>query len=353
MKVLQMFLSVSILVAIFLTTAAVARDTGRIDPQADSLKTYVDDVSYYNLQLDAVLIDMSLYFGWAPEEKEAMKKASDEAILHLAYIKKQIEELDTPDAARDMEGIYLEALDKLQMIYDGVELKDLEETDKEFEEFSELVSQYFEIYNKLIQEQSKEEEWKEVVLPHPQFESKKDEEDYDRALGFMEQDQFEKAYDVLQKLRSKYSGASAIENSILLNISDCIVKAFFGSEGEISGAPDPEEKGKDIVEGIINTNDYSPVLFDAFLRWCTLTQGFDYGISTFSKIPNWEYNKKRKKLIKITKTYAKEHPDDRWAERQIELLLFFPNIERGGFMGNSNLTFWADLYSKINEEVEK
>jgi len=319
----------------------------------DGLKTYLDNVSYYHLQLDAVLIDMYLYFGWAPEEKEAMKKASDEAILHLAYVKKQIEELDTPEAAKDMKGIYLEVMDKLQMIYKDVELKDLEETDKGFEEFSDLVSQYFEIYNKLIQEQSKGEEWEEEVLPHPQFESKTDEENYKRALGLMEQDEFGKAYDLLQKLKNKYSGASAIESSILLNISDCIVKALYGSDGEISGVQNPEEKGKDILEGIINANDYSPVLFDAFLRWRTLTQSLEYGMSNFSKIPNWEYNKKRKKLIEIIKTYAKEHPDDTWAERQIELLLILPNIERGGLFGNSNLTFWAGLYSKINEEVEK
>lgn len=319
----------------------------------DSLKSYLDNVTYYNLQLDAVLIDMYLYFGWAPEEKEAMKKASDEAILHLAYIKKQIEELDTPEAARDMEGIHLEVIDKLQKIYKDVESKDLEETDKEFEEFGDLVSQYFEVYNKLLQGQSKEEEWKEETLPHPQFESRTDEEDYNRALEFMEQDEYEKAYDMLQKLRNKYSGTSTIESSILLNISDCIVKALYGSEGGISDVQNPEEKGKDILEGIINANDYSPVLFDAFLRWRTLSQSIEYGMSNFSKIPNWEYNEERKNLIGIIKTYTKEHPDDTWAERQIKLLLFLPNIERGGLFGNSNLTFWAGLYSKINQKVEK
>lgn len=319
----------------------------------DSLKSYLDNVTYYNLQLDAVLIDMYLYLGWGPEEKEAMKKVSDEAILRLECLKQQLGELDTPEAARDMEGIYLEALDRLQNIYRGVESKDLEETDKEFEEFGELVSQYFEVYNELLQEQSKEEEWKEELLPHPQFESKTDEEDYNRALEFMEQDQFEKAYDLLQTLRNKYSGANAIESSILLNISDCIVKALYGSEGGISDVQNPEEKGKDILEGIINANDYSPVLFDTFLRWRTLTQSLEHGMSNFSNIPNWGYNEERKNLIGIIKTYTKEHPDDTWAERQIKLLLFLPNIERGGLFGNSNLTFWAGLYSKINQEVEK
>jgi len=69
---------------------------------------------------------------------------------------------------------------------------------------------------------------------------------------------------------------------------------------------------KDILEGIVNGNDYSPVLFDAFLRWRTLTQSLEYGMSNFSKIP--------------------------------KLLLFLPNISRGGLMGNYNLSFWASLY---------
>ncbi|MFQ5835615.1 MAG: hypothetical protein ACE5HR_06810, partial [bacterium] len=86
------------------------------------------------------------------------------------------------------------------------------------------------------------------------------------------------------------------------------------------------------------------VLFDAFLRWRTLTQSLEYGMSNFSRIPNWEYNKKRKRLIEIIKTYAKEHPDDIWARKQIKLLLSLPNISRGALMGNYNLMFLADLY---------
>ena len=101
---------------------------------------------------------------------------------------------------------------------------------------------------------------------------------------------------------------------------------------------------KDILEGIVNGNDYSPVLFDAFLRWRTLTQSLEYGMSNFSKIPNWDYNKKRKRLIEIIKTCAKEHRDDIWAGKQIKLLLSLPNISRDGLMGNYNLSFWASLY---------
>ena len=59
---------------------------------------------------------MYLYFGWLPDEKEAMEKASDEAILRLKYIKEQVENLDTSEVCKDMEEVYLRALDKLQNI---------------------------------------------------------------------------------------------------------------------------------------------------------------------------------------------------------------------------------------------
>ena len=44
----------------------------------NDLESYLDSMGYYNLQVDAVTTDMYLYFGWLPDEKEAMKKASDE-----------------------------------------------------------------------------------------------------------------------------------------------------------------------------------------------------------------------------------------------------------------------------------
>ena len=44
----------------------------------NDLESYLNSISYYNLQVDAVTTDMYLYFGWLPDEKEAMKKASDE-----------------------------------------------------------------------------------------------------------------------------------------------------------------------------------------------------------------------------------------------------------------------------------
>jgi len=108
----------------------------------NDLESYLDSISYYDLQVGAVTTDIHLYFAWLPDEKEAMKKASDKAILRLKYIKEQVENLDTPKVC------------------------------------------------------------------------------------------------------------------------------------------------KDILEGIVNGNDYSPVLFDAFLRWRTLTQSLEYGMSNFSKIPN-------------------------------------------------------------------
>lgn len=51
----------------------------------NDLQSYLDSISYYNLQVDAVITDMYPYFGWLPDEKDPMKKASDEAILPLKW----------------------------------------------------------------------------------------------------------------------------------------------------------------------------------------------------------------------------------------------------------------------------
>jgi len=42
------------------------------------LESYLDSISYYDLQVGAVTTDMYLYLRWLPDEKEAMKKASGE-----------------------------------------------------------------------------------------------------------------------------------------------------------------------------------------------------------------------------------------------------------------------------------
>lgn len=311
---------------------------------ANDLESYLDSMSYYNLQVGAVTTDMYLYFGWLPDEKEAMKKASNEAILRLEYIKEQIGTLDTPTVGKDMEGVYLRALDRLQDIYSGVELKDIEEIEKEFGEFNELFSQYSRVHSKLYEDQSrKEEQETDTLAPPPQFKSEQDQENYDDALELMKEKEYGRAYDILQELNKTYSGDSPTESFILLHISDCIIRAS-GGDREIPDVENPEEKGKDMVEGIVNGDDYSPVLFDAFLRWRTLTQSLEYGTSNLSKIPNWEYNKKRKRLIEVMKTYAEKHPDDLWARKQIKLLVSLPNISRGGPTGNDNLDFWRSLY---------
>lgn len=44
----------------------------------NELESQLDSISYYNLQVDAVMTDMYLYFDWLLDEKEAMKKASGE-----------------------------------------------------------------------------------------------------------------------------------------------------------------------------------------------------------------------------------------------------------------------------------
>ena len=92
------------------------------------------------------------------------------------------------------------------------------------------------------------------------------------------------------------------------------------------------EKGIILLLEILDSNEYSPVLFEAFRSWRLETQFFWHGMSNMSDIPNWEYNLKRWQVIKTIKKYIESNPDDVWAKAQVRLL-DLPNIHRGGHFG--------------------
>ena len=46
---------------------------------ASSISDYLDKILFSDLQLQAVTVDMYLYLGWFPEEKEGMREASQKA----------------------------------------------------------------------------------------------------------------------------------------------------------------------------------------------------------------------------------------------------------------------------------
>lgn len=306
----------------------------------NELETYLDSMRYYDLQAHAVAIEMELYFGWLWDQKEQMKEAASEAILRLGGIRQEVEALETPQIGEEMERLFLRALTKLEKIYDGVASKDRDTLIREFNVFNDLYLGY-----ELYREELWSEEAKGAALrPSPWFRTNEDRKTYDHAIDLMEKREYAEGYKTLDQLKAKCGCPTATSHFIRLNMADCRIKDFYGRR-EIASLEFPHKVVLEDLQAIIAEGRYSPVFYDAFLRWRTVTQSYLYGMSSLSQIPNWEYNEKRKELIDVIRDYVGEHREDMWARKQKRLLSSLPNIMRGGPMGSTNLNFWDMLYS--------
>ena len=317
---------------------------------ASSFSDYLDKIIFFNLQLQAVTVDMYLYIGWLFEEKKEMKKASENAINDLEELASFVKKSNPPKSLVSLKEEFLKLINRLKDIYQGIEKKDEKEIEKEFTLFAEL-------YNTFIDNLEKAFKYKEFVkLPKDfkiidqEVKLAKTEEDknlYIKAVHFMKKKHFKKAYEIFSQLKDKYKD-TAFGDCIMLKISDCWLKPFTDIEKKKKFVL--EKKGIKILEDIINSKRYSPVLFEAFYKWRTSTQAFYYGMSNMSQIPNKMYNQKRWQLVQVIKRYLKNNPQDIWAKYQIDLLLSLPNIERGGRLGNSNLVHWGILYVDLSKK---
>jgi len=171
---------------------------------------------------------------------------------------------------------------------------------------------------------------------------------YLKAVELIQSKNLVQAYEDLVGLKEKYKDTD-FENCIKLRMSDCLL--MIDTNGQ-NGSADDDEKGIGLLSNILDGQEYSPVLFDAFYKWRTQTQSFYYGMSNMSEIPNWQYNLKRWQAVQTIRQYLKNNPDDAWANAQVGLLLNLPNIGRGGPFGNDNLSHWGKLYTNIKSEAK-
>jgi len=320
---------------------------------ASSISDYLDKILFSDLQLQAVTVDMYLYIGWFPEKKEWMREASQKAINDLEELASFVKESNPPKSLVNLKEEFLKLIDKLKEIYQGIEKKDEKEIEKEFTLFTNLYNAFIDGLKKALKDREfvkLPEDFKQIDQETKLIKSKEDKSLYLEALRFMKEKHFKKAYEILSQLKDKYKD-TAFSDCIMLKISDCWLMSFSDMEDENGFLR--EEKGIKILEDIINSKRYSPVLFEAFYKWRTSTQAFYYGMSNMSQIPNKMYNQKRWQLIKLIKKYLKTHPQDIWAKRQIDLLLSLPNIERGGSFGNSNLAHWGVFFADLDKKAEE
>ena len=130
--------------------------------------------------------------------------------------------------------------------------------------------------------------------------------------------------------------------------SSCKSQVTFGEERWQDGVTDgdPQEEALEALERVVNREGYSPLAFEAFVKWRALKQSHWHGVSNFSDIPNEVYNETRRRLVQQIDAHLAAEPDDVWARAQKDLLIGWPNIKRGGTMGNTGLQEWGLLFAR-------
>jgi len=300
------------------------------------LEDYLDNVRFWELQLEAVATEMHLFLGWHSDEKAMIRKAGKEAVARLKDIKKQIRKVQPPSPDVDLsEGLRTVAT-ALQGFYRKAARLDEAQRKAEHDTVQETYRAYGANRGR-FQMASPTPDRKETECPKPEFASEEHEQKYQQAQELMEKRRYADALQILKELDGSYS----MNGFILVDMAVCLAKGSLGRPDSADGAKSPEEEALDLLDQLMSSGQYSPVLAKAFLMWRTLTQTQFYGVSNYSEIPNWDYNERRMELVQVVKERLKEQPEDSWAYAQKEELLSLPNIERGGFMGNTNLFYWG------------
>ena len=310
------------------------------------------ELVFVALQIDAVRTDISVNLGWNFENKEAMKEASLKAIEDLKGLKGY---LDQTDLSRELAGykdLEKDIIDTLIQAYNDIDKKDPEEANALFEKADKLQEEFrpslVETSKKFIVSPQLPDTFKNVEEEIKTINDEKDRQIYIDAYNVIASKtvKLKDTFAALLGLKERYKG-QLVEDCIDLRISDCLL--FTGSD---AANEDEGMDGLELLDGIIARKRYSPVIFESFVKWRTIQQERNHGMSNWSSIPNQEYNKVRMELLKVTKNYLENDPEDQWARYQMLFLLNLENIARGYPMGNGNFLYMAKWYMDLPDEDE-
>jgi len=299
---------------------------------------------FAELRISAVATDMHLYLGWLRNEKGMMRGASQIALHDLDDIKQDLVKLRLPDDLINLKDTNLWVIDKLWEIYNVIEDKNTRDIEREFEELNNVRSQYSEELGKILENRGIERAPRILNTVEEEIKSirnRKDKADYYRAQRFIKDKRFSAAYAILNKLKDKYKNTPT-EDCVMLKISDCLLMDNKNAGEE--KRKEQLEEGLEILLRITEKNRYSPVLYEAFYKWRTITQMYYHGMSNTSAIPNKAYNQKRREIFRVLERHLQSNPKDEWTRNQIKFLVTLPNITRGGAIGNFNIDDIGFLY---------
>jgi len=300
----------------------------------------VEQFGYFDKQIHAIMTDMALWLGWGYEDKNSGQKVAAQALQDLSALKKEVSAFKAPAEAVPIKDVELKKIERLENMYRDIYKKDEERIGEEFKEFYEfnkaslgelgaIAKKYFRD-PKLTKDFDSDSE--ELILAG----SAKDRRAYQKALDRIKEKNYSGAAKILKGMLARYDG-TPFGDCIKVRLSDCYLKE---SEGSVRDA----KKGMQLLNDVVNSGRYSPMMYDAFLRWRTSVQAARYGMANESGIPNQEYNRKRWEQVFVIRGHLAGNPGDKWAANQINLLISLPNIERGGQSGNYNLNYYGMLY---------
>jgi len=315
-----------------LTSAEPARQMPQVDINP---RGGLDEIRFADLQIEAVFIDMERYLGWYPDDKKRIKHAAEKAVLELKAVKDFLNQLILPDNLAELKEEQIELIVALSNAYNRIESKSPDQVEGALSPIFSLYSNYYGKMLKTLEKADLTIDPLEGCNPI-QEQTRYTADENDRQLYWTAVEQiaggnYTAAYDMLLPVQKKYEN-TIFGTCIDFRLACCLVRA------------ESSEQAVEILAGIIDSQSYCPVLYDAFIHYRTQTQALKYGMSNYSDIPNWDYNLMRWNAIQTIRRYLIEKPEDMWAQHQANELLTLPNIGCGGSFGNDNITYWLELY---------
>lgn len=318
--------------------AATTRKVSAV-PCPPAVDEYVDRLRCVELQADAEAIEMMLFIVYLPHlnpEAVLSKQTADEGREAILAIRRDAEAIPAPSACLEVRLAFLNALDKVASLYDGIHQKSRAAIQKETQKCQDAVRHYRSLAAAL-------QPLPELIRPVP-FPPVPDK--YLRNIN----DVYNQPRQPLPEMTEKFGKlleAGVPDDSPEMNeVMDKMYpelkpRPWDGKTFKIPGCFDnddirqpPYGVNQYQMLWILLGGDYHPFIYEAFVTWRGRTQFEDFGISNFSQIPNLDYNQVRLGALKTLQAQLRRHPEDNWARLQKAALLAEPNIGRGGMFGN-------------------
>lgn len=301
----------------------------------------LDALRLYTLDVDAVCVNLDYHLNWLSDDQEQLRAAGRDAAERWGKLAAEIERLEVPAACRDAHQAFSGLMEGLMALAEGTQ-----GPEADLQGLVSAVADLWVSHNGRMRLLEVDFVWPDSPLDEakPSFPNQEDSQGYGQAMELLDAGQYRQARATFDALSRKCPD----NEIVLVRLADCLAQVTFGEDArqdEMTGG-DPEESALKALEQAVACRRYSPVLFEAFLKWRALTQMHRHGASNYSDIPNGEYNAVRRRFVGQVRSRLAVNPDDVWARAQKELLLIWPNLQRGGMMGNSALTEWGLLFAE-------